>query len=75
MPWFSSLYIEAAHRGKRLSEMLFKHAKNELAESAYNNLYLTTDHNGLYEKFGWVRIADGYEPSGEITKIYKLAVQ
>ncbi|MBU2706995.1 GNAT family N-acetyltransferase [Zooshikella marina] len=73
-PWFSSLFIEVEHRGKRLSELMFEHAKKQVMAMGYANLYLTTDHVGFYEKFGWKRLNDGYEPSGERTKIYKQSL-
>jgi hypothetical protein len=37
----------------------------------FQSLYLTTDHDGLYEKFGWDRIEDAYDPSGYVTKVYR----
>ena len=72
MPWFAALYIEEHERGKRLSRMLFDHAKSEAANAGFNNLYLTTNHDGLYEKFGWQRIEDGYDLQGKKTRIYTI---
>ncbi|MBC7005490.1 GNAT family N-acetyltransferase [Photobacterium sp. BZF1] len=73
-PWFSSLFIEPEHRGKRLCGTMFEHASNVAKSIGYTHLYLTTDHDGLYEKFGWTRIEDAYQPSGEVTKVYRKPV-
>ncbi|MDA0150681.1 GNAT family N-acetyltransferase, partial [Vibrio sp. LaRot3] len=73
-PWFSSLFIEQEHRGKKLSEGMFEYARKIAQSMGYQHIYLTTDHDGLYEKFGWVQIENAYEPSGEVTKVYRMSV-
>ena len=73
MPWFASLYIKEQERGNRLSQKFFDHAKSEALNAGFNIIYLTTGHDGLYEKFGWERIEDGYDPHGNKTRIYKLS--
>lgn len=69
-PWFSSLFIEPEHRGKRLSERLLAHAAQQAANMGYKQLYLTTDLDGFYEKSGWQRMADGISVTGAPTRIY-----
>ncbi|PNH78492.1 GNAT family N-acetyltransferase [Vibrio diazotrophicus] len=71
-PWFSSLFVEIEHRGKNLSETLFKHASCRAEAMGYRSLYLTTEHEGFYEKFGWKRVSDGYDPSGLRARIYRM---
>lgn len=72
-PWLACVYVESSHRGKRLSELMFEHAKTEAAIAGYKELFLTTDHDNFYEKFGWTRIDDGYSPEGQVSKIYRIA--
>ncbi|CAM3623633.1 Acetyltransferase (GNAT) family protein [Vibrio aerogenes CECT 7868] len=74
-PWVCSVYVDPAYRGKRLMNLYFEHAKKELAGSDYQTMYLVTDHDGLYEKFGWTRIEDGYDLNGDATRIYKMPVK
>lgn len=69
-PWFSSLYIDSSHRGKSLCKKMFDHAEEKVKAMGFSSLYLTTDHDGLYEKFGWEFLSYGYEPSGIKTRIY-----
>lgn len=66
------MYIDPAYRGKRLMNLYFEHAKTELAVTNYPAMYLVTDHEGLYEKFGWTRIEDGYDLNGDATRIYMM---
>ncbi len=74
MPWFACLFVEETERGKRLSQKLFAHAQEEAARAGFAHLYLTTDHQGLYEKFGWERIEDGYDVDGKKTRIYQMHI-
>jgi GNAT superfamily N-acetyltransferase len=74
LPWFACLYVEKLYRGNRLSEKMIEHAKVEMKKGGYSTLYLSTDHDGLYEKFGWTRIDDGYNFFGEKCRIYHLSL-
>ena len=73
LPWFACLFIEEHCRGQRLSNKMFAHAKNEILKMGYSQVYLTTDHDGFYEKFGWTRIEDGYNFLGTKSRIYKIS--
>jgi N-acetylglutamate synthase-like GNAT family acetyltransferase len=70
-PWFACLYVEPDHRGKELGKLMMEHALKEARDKGFETLYLTTDHQDYYEKYGWERMEDGYEPSGKITRIYR----
>ncbi|WP_330959644.1 GNAT family N-acetyltransferase [Photobacterium sp. 53610] len=73
-PWLSSVYVSPEHRGQRLSGRIFEHAKAIVKTMGYEKLYLTTGHDGLYEKFGWQRIEDGYDLHGEASRIYQMVL-
>ena len=76
MPWLACLYIEKHERGKRLSQMIFDHAKAEARRCGFDTVYLTTFHDGLYDRFGWQRMEDGYEwDEGKVSKIYSMSTQ
>lgn len=74
-PWLACLYIEESERGQRLSQRFFVHAAEQALAMGYTQLYLTTDHDGLYEKSGWQRLADGFSLFGASTRIYQHSVQ
>jgi N-acetylglutamate synthase-like GNAT family acetyltransferase len=70
-PWFACLFIEERERGNSFGSLLMKHAELEAKKSGYSALYLSTSHDGYYEKYGWRRIEDGYELDGARTRIYE----
>lgn len=70
-PWFAALYVAENERGQALGSLLLEHGVREAARAGFSTLYLTTDHNGYYEKYGWIRIEDGYDRDGEPCRIYR----
>ena len=70
-PWFACLFIDERKRGGELGKLLMDHAEKETRKAGFSSLYLTTDHDGYYERYGWRRIEDGFEPSGKRTRIYE----
>lgn len=73
-PWLAGLYIEESERGKGLGSLLMLHLEEEAAKAGYNDIYLITSHDGYYEKYGWTRMEDCYEPNGETTRLYTKGV-
>ena len=69
-PWLCALFIEENERGNNLGAKLLDHGRAEAAKSGYKNIYLCTDLNIYYEKYGWEHIAEGFHPWGEKSKIY-----
>jgi N-acetylglutamate synthase-like GNAT family acetyltransferase len=74
-PWFACLFIEEGERGNSYGEILMEHAEKETRESGYASLYLATDHEGYYERYGWRRIEDGYEIDGKRARIYEKTLE
>jgi RimJ/RimL family protein N-acetyltransferase/GNAT superfamily N-acetyltransferase len=70
-PWLCGLYIEPRERGGGLGNMLMLHAEREAALAGYRELYITTDHTGYYERYGWAFVGTAYEISGAETRVYK----
>jgi hypothetical protein len=46
----------------------------EAAIASYKEIFLTTDPDNFYEKFGWTQMDNGYSPDGQVSKIYRIAV-
>lgn len=69
-PWLCGLYIEESERGQSLGNMLMEHVENDIKKAGFEKIYLTTHHDGYYEKYGWHRIEDGFEAAGGPTRIY-----
>lgn len=70
-PWLCALYIEPKHRGYNYASILIQRIKNDAKQFGFENLYLSTDHIGYYEKFGFEYLAQGYHPWGEESRIYQ----
>ena len=74
-PWLCALFIDPAHRGNNYAELLIEQGKQDAEEAGFTYLYLSTDHVGYYEKFGFSYIGQGYHPWGEESRIYQIALQ
>jgi GNAT superfamily N-acetyltransferase len=70
-PWLGCLFIEKTERGQQLGNLLMQHGIAEAGKLGFATVYLTTDHDGYYEKYGWQRIEDGYDFWGNSTRIYQ----
>jgi len=70
-PWLAALYVEENERGKGLGSRLLEHGRVVAATLGFPMLYLSTGHVGYYEKYGWHYIGNGYDVSGEATRIYE----
>lgn len=70
-PWFACLYVNENQRGKQLGSRLLEHASQETYKKGYEQLYLSMDLIGYYEKYGWHYIDNGFAIDGSPTRIYK----
>ena len=71
-PWVCAVFVEKNYRGNAYGSLLIEKAKIDAKESGFKYLYLSTDHIGLYEKYGFEYIGQGYHPWNEESRIYKL---
>lgn len=69
-PWLGCLFIEESERGQQLGSLLLEHGLTEAKALGYLKVYLTTDHDGYYERYGWTRMEDGFDLSGNPGRIY-----
>jgi len=69
-PWLGCLWIEPAQRGRELGKLLLQHGVRVAGGLGYKTVYLTTDHDSYYERYGWIRMEDGYNLFGEKGRIY-----
>jgi len=52
-PWLLNVYVDEKHRGKGICALIAEHSKKTIKDLGYSELYLHTQHVGLYEKYGW----------------------
>ncbi|KPB04140.1 GNAT family N-acetyltransferase [Bacillus sp. CHD6a] len=70
-PWLACLYVAEKHRGKGIGAKLLDHGLSEAAEKGYENLYLTTDLENYYERYGWKNSGIVYGADGGSIKLYE----
>ena len=73
-PWFCALYIDEAYRGNAYAVLLIEKAKEDTRKAGFSRMYLSTEHVGYYEKYGFRYIGQGYHPWGENSRIYEIEV-
>ena len=73
-PWLCALYIEEAYRGNAYAVLLIEKAKEDTRKAGFSRMYLSTEHVGYYEKYGFRYIGKGYHPWGENSRIYEIEV-
>ena len=69
-PYISFVFVDEAYRGNRLSQKLICYAMDYLKRVGFNRVYLVSDHENLYEKYGFRVVDRKIAPWGAEEKIY-----
>ena len=69
-PWFACLYVNESMRNQGVAGQLLDHALVEANKRGFEQLYLSTDLEGFYEKKGWQHRANAFNVFGEKFKVY-----
>lgn len=69
-PYIGYLFIGEEYRGNRLSQKLMQYAMDYLKSIGFDRVHLVTDHENLYEKYGFEVIDRKIAPWGSVEKIY-----
>ena len=64
------VYTFPAHRGHRYAGLLFDEAERLAKEEGVREVYLSTNHIGLYEKYGFTFMTMLDDMDGKPTKVY-----
>jgi len=73
-PWLCAMYIAEEHRGNAYGSLLITRLKQDAAKAGFPRVYLSTDHIGYYEKYGFEYVCTGYHPWGESSRVYECRV-
>jgi ribosomal protein S18 acetylase RimI-like enzyme len=69
-PYIGFLFVDEACRGHRLSQQMIRCAMDYLKSLGFPSVYLVSDHENLYEKYGF-RVIDRKKAFwGPLEKIY-----
>ena len=74
-PWLCALHVSESERGRGYARLLIERCQHDAASAGFDSLYLCTDRVGLYERYGFAYVADGWHPWGESSRIYQCSLQ
>ena len=69
-PWVGFVYTFPEHRGHRYAGLLFDEVVRLAKERQAAEVYLSTNHVGLYEKYGWEFFDMMDDMDGEPSRVY-----
>lgn len=74
-PWIGFVYTFPKYRGKRLAGYLLSYAEEVARSEDREFVYISTDHVGLYEKYGYEFFEEMQSVSGEISRVYRKSLK
>jgi len=69
-PWIGWVYTFPKYRGHRYVGRLLSYAEELAKENGMNHIYISTNHNGLYEKYGYEFFEMMKDMHGEDSRVY-----
>ena len=69
-PYIGYLFVDEKKRGHRMGQKLILEAMDYLRNVGFHEVYLVSDHENLYEKYGFSVICRAAAPWGAVEKIY-----
>lgn len=69
-PWIGWVYTFPNYRGNHYVGKLLSHAESLAKEAEIKNIYISTNHTGLYEKYGYEFFEIMKDMNGEDSRVY-----
>ncbi len=69
-PWVGFVYTFSKHRGHRYAGLLFDEIERMAKEDSVPEVFLSTNHVGLYEKYGFEYLTQMTDVDGEPSRVY-----
>lgn len=69
-PWIGFVFTFPEYRGHRYAGRLIERCEETAREHSVKNIYICTDHIGLYEKYGYSYLENRIDIYGEDSRIY-----
>jgi len=69
-PWIGWIYTFPNYRGHRYVGKLLSYAEELAKVDGMNDIYISTNHNGLYEKYGYEFYKMMKDMQGEDSRVY-----
>ncbi|EPH89637.1 acetyltransferase, GNAT family, partial [Enterococcus faecalis 06-MB-DW-09] len=68
-PYIAIVYVDPAFRGNGISKELVKIVEKQLLKVGFQNIYIVTQHVGLYEKWGYSQIDNAKDKFGRTMRV------
>ncbi|RAL56834.1 hypothetical protein BSK20_01020 [SR1 bacterium human oral taxon HOT-345] len=75
VPFVGFIFVDEGYRGQRLSERLINSVQEYAKALNFKNLYIVSDHRGLYEKYGFNKIDESIDIKGRRETIFCRAIK
>lgn len=69
-PWIGFVYTSPRHRGCRYAGRLITHAMRKARAQGHEQVYVCTDHAGLYEQYGFDYVESRMDIYGAMSRVY-----
>ena len=69
-PWMGFVYTFPEHRGHHYVGLLMEEVERLAIKEGVSEVYISTNHIGLYEKYGCEFKAEMHDMSGELSRVY-----
>ena len=74
-PWMGFVYTFPEHRGHRYMGLLLEEIERLAKEEHISEVYISTNHIGLYEKYGCEYKTQMNDMNGELSRIYVKKIE
>ena len=71
-PFIASVFVDETCRGQRISQQMIARIIEYAKALGYQTVYLKSAHRGLYEKYGFEKIADFTPVIGPADQLFKI---
>ncbi len=73
-PFINFVFVDDKWRGQRISEKMIRFALDYAKELGYKKVYLKSFHHGLYEKYGFTKIAEFEPVVGRANQLFEIEI-
>lgn len=76
-PWLINVYVDKQFRGQNVCKQLMYTVHDNAKKANLKELYLYTQHEGLYEKFGWAFVEEikTFRENSPVERLYRLEIK
>lgn len=73
-PFIGYIFVDEKYRGKRVSQTLIEYSSAYLKTLGFDRVHIISDHENLYEKYGFEVIDEIINHKGNKEKIYVMKI-